>query len=119
LAERLKLGEEEAGKPGEPAEPAKPFDIEDYRPTLIQASAAIHDLNDLVGSTHQLIDSEGAERLVPQVTAAIDDVGGMGQAMIDRVFLWAVVFLVLALFGFVAARLAYRWLEKRIFGATA
>ena len=65
------------------------------------------------------MDSDGAERLVPEVTAAIDDVGSMGQEMIDRVFSRAVVFLVLALVGFIAARLAYRWLEKRFFGASA
>jgi hypothetical protein len=117
LAERLDLG-----GPPDPAtvgEPVKPFDIEDYRQTLIQASAAIHDLNELVGSTHKLIDSDGAGRLVPQVTAAIDDVGDMGQDMIDRVFYRAVILLVLALAGFVLARLAYRWLETRYFGAAA
>jgi hypothetical protein len=119
LAERLDLGGEEGGQAGEPMEPAKPFDIEDYRQTLIQASAAIHDLNELVGSTHKLIDSDGAERLVPEVTAAIDDVGSIGQEMIDRIFYRAVVFLVLALVGVIASRLAYRWLEKRFFGTPA
>jgi hypothetical protein len=119
LAERLDLGAEEEGQAGEPAEPAKPFDIEDYRQTLIQATTTIQDLDKLVGSTHRLVDSDGAERLVPEVTAAIDDVGSMGQEMIDRIFYRAVVFLVLALVGFIAARLAYRWLETRFFGASA
>ena len=117
LAERLDLGVE--ADTAIDGEPAKPFVIEDYRQTLIQASAAIHDLNELVGSTHQLVDSDGAERLVPEVTAAIADVGSMGQEMIDRIFYRAVVFIVLALVGFIAARLAYRLLEKRLFGASA
>ena len=117
LAERLDLGGEEP--PGESTESAKPFDIEDYRQTLIQATTAIQDLDKLVGSTHQLIDSDGAERLVPQVATAIDDVGTMGEAMIDRVFARAILFLILALIGFVAARLAYRWFERRLFGVPA
>lgn len=115
LAERLDLGGESATE--DLGEPVKPFDIEDYRQTLIQASAAIHDLNELVGSTHSLVDSEGAERLVPEVTAAIDDVGSMAHEMIDRVFHRALFFLLIALVGFVAARLAYNWLEIRILGA--
>jgi hypothetical protein len=117
LAERLDLGAEEPH--GESTEPTKPFDIEDYRQTLIQATTAIQDLDKLVGSTHRLIDSDGAEQLVPQVTAAIDDVADMGQDMIDRVFYRAILFLVIALAGFVLARLAHRWLEVRWFGASA
>jgi len=120
LAERLDLGADSDGPvDGVPAEPAKPFDIEDYRQTLIQATAAIHDLNDLVGSTHQLIDSDGAERLIPQVATAIDDVESLGQNLIDRAFQRALVFLLIALVAFVAARLAYRWFELRFFGAPA
>lgn len=119
LAERLDLGGEEDELSGTPGEPAKPFDIEDYRQTLIQATTAIQDLDKLVGSTHRLVDSDGADKLIPQVATAIDDVGTMGQDMIDRVFSRAILFLVLALVGFVLARLAYRWLEVRFFGLTA
>lgn len=113
LAERLNLGAEEP--PGESTEPAKPFDIEDYRQTLVQATTAIQGLDELVGSTHRLVDSDGANKLIPQVATAIDDVGTMGQDMIDRAFSRAILFLVLALVGFVVARLAYRWLETRFF----
>jgi hypothetical protein len=82
------------------------------------AEAAIHDLNDLVGSTHRLVDSDGAGRLLPHVTTAIDDVETMGEAMIDRVFHRALLFLLIALVGLVAARLAYRWLETRCLSAS-
>lgn len=120
LAERLNIGAGGEGPTdGEFVELSKPFGIDDYRQTLIQATAAINDLNELVGSTHQLVDSDGAERLVPEVTAAIDDVGSMGQEMIDRVFNRALVLLLIALFGFVAARLAYRWFEMRFFSVPA
>ena len=120
LADRLNLGAPTAEEgEGELTEPARPFDIEDYRQTLIQASAAIHDLNELVGSTHQLIDSDSVGRLVPQVTAAIDEAGTIGEDLVDRAFSRAVIFLLIALAGFVAARLAYRWLEMRFFGAPA
>lgn len=43
----------------------------------------------------------------------------MGEAMIDRVFARALVFLLVALVGFVVARFAFRWLELRFFSATA
>jgi len=119
LAERLDLGGEDAGPPGAPVEPAKPFDIEDYRQTLIQATTAIQNLDTLVGSTHQLVDSDGADKLIPQVATAIDDVGSLGQEMIDRAFNRALVFLLIALVGFFAAKLTYRWLETRFFDARA
>ncbi len=117
LAEKLDLGGE-AGRTAD-GEPVRPFDIEDYRQTLIQATTAIQDLDKLVGSTHQLVDSDGAERLLPQVATAIDDVGSLGQDLIDRAFSRAVLFLAIALVGFVAAKLAYRWLEMRFFSAPA
>jgi hypothetical protein len=120
LAERLNLGgESEGAVDGQPTQPAKPFDIEDYRQTLIQATTAIQDLDKLVGSTHRLVDSDGAERLLPQVATAIDEAGALGETMIDRAFNRALVFLLVALVGFVAARLAYRWLEMRFFGESA
>ena len=50
-------------------------------------------------------------------TTAIDDVESLGQNMIDRAFNRALVFLLIALVGFVAARLAFRWLEMRFFSA--
>jgi hypothetical protein len=117
LAERLDL-DGEAGTTTD-GEPVRPFDIEDYRQTLIQATTAIQDLDKLVGSTHRLVDSDGADRLLPQVATAIDDIGSLGQNMIDRAFNRALVFLLIALVGFVAARLAYRWLETRFFSAPA
>ncbi len=117
LAERLDLGGEATTETY--SEPVRPFDIEDYRQTLLQATAAIHDLNELVGSTHRLVDSDGAGRLVPQVTAAIEDVDTISKGLIDRIFYRALLFLALALLGFVAARFAYRWLEVRFFGLTA
>jgi hypothetical protein len=117
LAEKLDLGGE-AGRTAD-GEPAKPFDIEDYRQTLIQATAAIQDLDKLVGSTHQLVDSDGAERLLPQVATAIDDFGSIGQSLINRAFNRALVFLLIALVGFVAAGLTYRWLERRFFSVPA
>ena len=69
--------------------------------------------------THRLVDSDGADKLLPQVATAIDDVGTMGEAMIDRIFYRSMIFLVLALLGFIAARFAYRWLETRYFSASA
>ncbi len=120
LAERLDLGAQaEEGDLNMPAEPTPPFEIEDYRLALVEAGATIRELDTVVGSIHRLVDSSGAERLLPQVTSAIDEVEGLGQKIVDRAFYRALLLLLIAIVAVVAARLCYRWLELRFFGTPA
>lgn len=100
-------------QPAQPAQPAKPFDIDDYRETLVEAGATIRDLDELVGSANLLLDSRGTE----QVLASIDEVVDRSQKIVNRAFLLSALLIVIALAGFVIARLAYRWLALRLLGS--
>ncbi len=97
----------------EAAVPAKPFDIDDYRETLVEAGATVRDLNDLVGSANVLLDSRGTE----QVLASIDEVVAASQRILIRLFLLSALLIVIALAGYVVARLTYRWLAVRLLGS--
>lgn len=118
LMDKLDLGPPADGTPAaQPVEPAKPFDIDDYRKTLVEAGATIRDLDNLVGTTHQLVDSRGADKLVPQLVASIDEVSKETRKIINHLFLLAALLIVIALAGYVIARLAYRWLAVRMLGS--
>jgi hypothetical protein len=96
------------------AEPAKPFDIDDYRATLVEAGAAIRELDNLLGSAQRLLDSPGGSQLLPQLLGSIDDVGDESVKIVDRVFLLALLLIVVTMASFVLARLVYRWLANRM-----
>jgi len=112
LAQRVGVG-----APTEPGEPAEPFDIEDYRATLIDARTVISEANGLVQTTNELLNSPGADRLVPSLVEAINEAGEAGEDLVDHSLLSAVFLIVFFLVGLVIARLCYRWLELRIFGS--
>ena len=112
LAQRLDLGA--------PAEPgAKPFDIEDYRATLIDAQATITEANGLVQSTNELLNSPGANRLVPSLVDAINQAGETSEGFINHTVIRAAFLIVFFLVGLVIARLCYQWLAMRMFGSAA
>jgi hypothetical protein len=115
LVDKLGLGPPAEGSPL--AEPAKPFDIDDYRATLVEAGAAIRDLDNLLGTAQRLLDSPGGSQLLPQLLGSIDDVGDESLKIIDRAFLLAALLIVITIAGIVAARLAYRWLSMRMVGS--
>ena len=112
LVAKLDLGAPAGDGPA--AEPAKPFDIDDYRATLVEASAAIRELDTLLGSAQRLLDSPGGSQLLPQLLGSIDDVGDKSMKIADRVFLLAALLIVITLAGFVMARIAYRWAVTRM-----
>jgi len=105
LLDKLELGSAGEGAPAAvPEEPPVPFDIDDYRKALVEAGATVRDLDNLVGSAHRLLDSSAVQQMAP-------------QSIVDRVFAWIALLIVITLIGYVAARLAYRWLAVRLFGA--
>ena len=95
-------------------EPPKPFDIDDYRHTLVEAGATIRDLNSLLGSTQQLLDSHGASELLPQLATAIDKAGDESRSVADHLFLRSLLVILIALTGYVIARLVHEWLAVRL-----
>jgi hypothetical protein len=113
----------DVGAPMEPGEPAEPFDIEDYRRTIVDTGTVVEQLNGLTQSTLELLNSPGADRLVPGLIDAINEAGETGEDLVDHSILLAALlaaFLILiALVGYVVARLCYRWLAIRMFGDAA
>lgn len=97
-------------------EPARPFDIEDYRKTIADAGAVVQDLNVLVQSANELLSSPGAEDLTPALTGAVGAAGRLGEDLVDYTLWRAALLILLALAGYVIARLGYRWLATRMFG---
>ncbi len=105
----------EVGAPLEPGE--KPFDIEDYRATVVDARAAIVEANGLVQSTNELLNSPGADKLVPSLVEAIDQAGETSEGLVNHAVIRGIFLIVVFLVGLVISRLCYRWLELRIFGS--
>ena len=108
LAQRFDIGE-----PPPPGVVEEPFDIEDYRATLIDARAMITEAKGLVHSTNELLNSEGANQLVPSLVEAINEAGETSEELVDHSFLRAALLILLALVGYVVARLSYRWLDLK------
>ncbi len=110
LAQRLDLGA--------PAEPGtEPFVIEDYRATLIDARATITEASGLVQTTNDLLNSPGADRLVPSLVEAINQAGETSEGLVNHTVIRVAFLIVFFLVGLVIAKLCYRWLELRIFGS--
>jgi hypothetical protein len=105
----------DVGAPPEPGE--KPFDIDDYRATIIDSRAAIAETNGLVRSANELLNSPGANQLVPSLVEAINEAGETGEGLVDHSMIRGAFLIVFFLVGLVIARLCYRWLEIRIFGS--
>ena len=109
----------DAGAPPAPGEQAEPFDIDEYRATVVDARATITEANGLVQSANELLNSPGADRLVPSLVAAIHEAGETSEDLVDHSFLRAAALILIALIGYVLARLCTRWLERRVFGAAS
>ena len=114
LVEALEPVPPDEGTPVAQREPPKPFDIDDYRHTLVEAGATIRDLDSLVGSTQQLLDSHGASELLPQLATAIDTAAAESRAVADHLFLRSLLLIVIALTGYIIAKLVHEWLALRL-----
>jgi hypothetical protein len=112
LAQRFDIG-----APPEPGVVEEPFDIEDYRATLIDARAMITEANGLVHSTNELLNSPGADQLVPSLVEAINEAGETSEGLVNHAVIRGIFLIVVFLVGLVIARLCYRWLEIRLFGS--
>jgi hypothetical protein len=102
---------------GAPDDSAEPFDIEDYRRTIIDTGTVVEQLNGLVLSTEGLLNSPGADRLMPGLIEAINEAGETSEDLVDHSFIRAALLILFALVGYVIARLCYRWLAMRMFGS--
>jgi hypothetical protein len=112
LAQRVGVG-----APPEPGEPAEPFVIEDYRKTIVDTGVVVEQLNGLVQTTNELLNSPGADRLVPSLVEAINEAGETSEDLVDHSLFRAAFLILFALVGYVLARLCYQWLAMRLFGS--
>jgi hypothetical protein len=87
LAQRFDIG-----APTEPGVVEEPFDIEDYRATLIDARTMITEANGLVHTTNELLNSPGADRLVPSLVEAINEAGQTSEGLINHTVIRAAFF---------------------------
>lgn len=110
LAQRFDIGTSTEG--------AEDFDIEDYRRTIVDTGTVVEQLNGLVRSTEGLLNSPGADRLVPGLIEAINEAGETSEDLVDHSFIRAALLILFALVGYVIARLCYQWLAMRMFGST-
>jgi hypothetical protein len=102
---------------GAPTEPGEEFDIEDYRRTIVDTGTVVEQLNHLVLSTEGLLNSPGADRLIPGLIEAINEAGETSEDLVDHSFIRAALLILFALVGYVIARLCYQWLAMRMFGS--
>ena len=105
----------DVGAPAE--EPTEPFVIEDYRRTIVDTGVVVEQLNGLVETTNELLNSPGADRLVPSLVEAINEAGETSEDLVDHSLFRAAFLILFALVGYVLARLCYQWLAMRIFGS--
>jgi len=109
----------DVGAPPEPGVVEEPFDIEDYRATLVDARAMITEANGLVHSTNELLNSPGADRLVPSLVEAINEAGETSEGLVNHTVIRTAFLIIFFLIGLVVARLCSKWLEQKIFGDKA
>jgi hypothetical protein len=75
--------------------------------------------NGLIESANELLNSPGADRLVPSLVEAINEAGETSEGLVDHTVIRAAFLIVFFLVGLVIARLCSRWLELRIFGGAS
>jgi len=107
------------GKPsGEPKE-SKPFDIQDYRETAAEVTGTVRELQKLVDSTDRLIAGVDLEKLLPELIRTIDRVEKETEELGTHGFLLGVLTILIAMVGYVIARLIYDYLSKKLIESTA
>ena len=79
----------------------------------------ITEANGLVQTTNELLNSPGADRLVPSLVEAINEAGDTSEGLVNHAVIRAIFLIVIFFVAFVIAKLCYRWLEIRIFGTAA
>jgi hypothetical protein len=98
-----------------PADPdAPPFDIREYRDTLAEASNAASQLTGLVESADGLVASGGLEQLLPQLIDALDRVESESEELVSHAFRLAILLILIWGIGYVAARLMFQYLAKKL-----
>jgi hypothetical protein len=68
-------------------------------------SSTAQNLNALINSTNQLVNTVGIDQLLPKIVAVIDKAEDEGRNIIDHSFRQAVLLITICLVGYVIARI--------------
>jgi hypothetical protein len=80
-------------------------------------TSAVEQLNSLVGSLGQFLESPGWEQRLPQLLQVMDRAEQEGEDFVDYAFLRALVLLLLLLIGGVLAALLYQYVSRQLWGS--
>lgn len=80
-------------------------------------SNMVEQLNTLVGSLGQLLESPGWEQRLPQLIHVFDRAEQEGEDFFDHIFLRTVVLMLMFLIGCILAALLYQYLSRRLWGS--
>ena len=96
-----------------PAGAAAPVSIEDYRKTIVDATQMVKQLTTLTKSMDQLLRTPAWEKLQPLLEKSVATVGDESEQIIDHTFRQGIYLILIALVGYVIARLAYQLLAGK------
>ncbi len=91
-----------------------PFDIRDYRDTFAEASKSASEFTKLVESADRLVASGGLEQLLPQFIAALDRAEEKSEELVNHTFRQAILLILIWMLGYVAARLMFQFLSRKL-----
>jgi len=97
-------------KPGD----AAPVNIEDYRKTIVDATQMVTQVTALTKSMDQLMRSPAWEKFQTLLDKSVDRVGNESEQVIDHTFRQGALLILIALIGYVVARLAYQLLARKM-----
>ena len=91
-----------------------PFDIDEYSQTAANIGDAARELNALIATFDEMLTSPGWRDVLPRLEATINRVGHEGEELIDHSFKQALLLILIALIGYILARLMVdKWLRQR------
>ncbi len=99
---------------GEPRPDGQPFRITDYQATVESLTVTVRELNRLAGSLHELLATPAWQEGGSQLTAAVSEGRETLEGLIDRVFVRAIVVVLVLVASWLLATLVYRFLTRRL-----
>jgi len=108
LASQLDLGSS-----SEPPKNRTPFDINDYRETIVEANMTIAELNILVGTMNQLLNSYGVKELPPKLKATMTQMENTGKRLIDHSFHQGIFLIIVWVGGYILAKLIVNYFSRK------
>ena len=94
---------------------AEPIDINEYRDAAKEFAATAHEINLMIQSLDQLLESQMESNQRPRLLDAVDAIEQEGEDLIDHIFYRALTFSILLLISIILAVLIYRYVSMKLF----